>query len=79
LGQDQPQIAIVILTTYNEDALMLRGLQAGANGYLLKDTDSETLFQAIRSAARGGTLLQPDIMARLLSHTTPTRFQPPAP
>ena len=64
-----PQIAVVILTTYNEDDLMLRGLQAGACGYLLKDTNRETLFQAIRCAARGETLLQPDILARLLSHT----------
>lgn len=37
-----PQIALVILTTYHEDALMLRGLQAGACGYLLKDTSQET-------------------------------------
>jgi two-component system, NarL family, response regulator YdfI len=64
-----PQIAVVILTTYNEDDLMLRGLQAGVCGYLLKDTNRETLFQAIRCAARGETLLQPDILARLLSHT----------
>ncbi|GHO78678.1 transcriptional regulatory protein YdfI [Ktedonobacter sp. SOSP1-85] len=65
-----PHIAIVILTTYNEDDLMLRGLRAGACGYLLKDTSSETMFQAIRSAARGETLLQPGIVARLLSHAS---------
>lgn len=64
-----PQIAVVILTTYNEDDLMLRGLRAGACGYLLKDTDRETLFQAIRTAARGAMLLQPEIMARILAHT----------
>jgi NarL family two-component system response regulator YdfI len=74
-----PHIAIVILTTYNEDDLMLRGLQAGACGYLLKDTDRETLFHAIRAAARGDLLLQPEIMARILartvdvSHTTPSK------
>jgi DNA-binding NarL/FixJ family response regulator len=44
---------IVILTTYNEDDLMIRGLRAGALGFLLKDTDRETLFRVIRSAARG--------------------------
>ena len=64
-----PHIAVVILTTYNEDDLMLRGLRAGACGYLLKDTTRETLFHAIRTAARGETLLQPDIMARILSYT----------
>ena len=67
LHKDQPEIAVVILTTFNEDELMLRGLQAGARGYLLKDTDRSTLFATIRAAARGETLLQPDIMARVLS------------
>lgn len=67
LRVDQPNIAVVILTTFNEDELMLRGLQAGARGYLLKDTDRNTLFDTIRAAARGETLLKPEIMARVLS------------
>jgi two-component system, NarL family, response regulator YdfI len=67
LRADQPNIAVVILTTFNEDELMLRGLQAGARGYLLKDTDRATLFNTIRAAARGETLLKPEIMARVLS------------
>jgi NarL family two-component system response regulator YdfI len=66
-----PQAAIVILTTYNEDDLMIRGLRAGARGFLLKDTDRESLFRAIRSAARGETLLQPDMLEKLLSRTDP--------
>jgi NarL family two-component system response regulator YdfI len=67
LRERQPQIAVVILTTFNEDELMLRGLQAGARGYLLKDTDRVALFDTIRAAARGETLLKPEIMARVLS------------
>jgi NarL family two-component system response regulator YdfI len=67
LRVEQPDIAVVILTTFNEDELMLRGLQAGAHGYLLKDTDRNTLFNTIRAAARGETLLKPEIMARVLS------------
>ena len=67
LGKEQPHIAIVILTTFNEDDLMRQGLQAGARGYLLKDTDRGTLFNTIRAAARGETLLQPEIIARLLA------------
>jgi NarL family two-component system response regulator YdfI len=47
---------------------MIRGLRAGARGYLLKDTDRETLLNTIRAAARGETLLKPEIMARVLSH-----------
>jgi NarL family two-component system response regulator YdfI len=65
-----PQVALVILTTYQEDALMLRGLQAGARGYLLKDTSRETLLDAIRTAARGETLLQPEVLSRLLARTS---------
>jgi NarL family two-component system response regulator YdfI len=65
----QPNIAIVILTTYNEDDRMIRGLRAGSRGYLLKDTDRETLLNTIRAAARGQTLLKPEIMNRVLAHT----------
>ncbi len=67
LREIHPEIAVVILTTFNEDDLMLRGLQAGARGYLLKDTDRAALFDTIRAAARGETLLKPEIMARVLS------------
>ena len=74
-----PQIALVILTTYNEDALMLRGLQAGACGYLLKDTSRETLLDAIRTAARGETLLQPEVLLRLLAQTSSGRQTPGPP
>jgi NarL family two-component system response regulator YdfI len=63
----QPGIAVIILTTFNEDDLMLRGMRAGAKGYLLKDTDRETLFNSIRAAARGETLLKPEMMTRLLA------------
>jgi NarL family two-component system response regulator YdfI len=67
LHVEQPEIAVVILTTFNEDELLYRGLQAGARGYLLKDTDRTTLFDTIRAAARGETLLKPEIMARVLT------------
>ena len=69
LRAEQPGVAVVILTTFNEDELMFRGLQAGARGYLLKDTDRSTLFDTIRAAARGETLLKPEIMARVLARS----------
>lgn len=69
IRKDWPQIAVVILTTYNEDDLMVRGLRSGACGYLLKDTNRETLFHAIRAAACGEMLLQPEMMARVLALT----------
>lgn len=69
IRREQPQIAIVILTNFNEDDLMIKGLEAGARGFLLKDTDRETLLNTIRAAARGETLLQPEIIARLIQRT----------
>ncbi len=67
LRQLHPQVAVIILTTYNEDEMMLRGLQLGARGYLLKDTDRETLLNTIRAAARGESLFKPDVVQRALS------------
>lgn len=67
LARENPQIGVVILTTFNEDHLMMRGLRAGAKGYLLKDTNREALFDTLRAAARGETLLKPEILSRLLA------------
>jgi NarL family two-component system response regulator YdfI len=67
LRSEYPEVAIVILTTFNEDELMIRGLQAGARGYLLKDTSRENLLDTIQAAAKGETLLKPEILARVLS------------
>lgn len=72
-----PQIAVLLLTTYDDDDLIMRGLQAGAHGYLLKDTSGSTLLNAIRSAARGEILVRPEILARVLSHTTPATHASP--
>jgi len=60
-------IPIIILTTYNEDELMMEALSLGAKGYLLKDTSREDLFRTIESAIRGETLLKPETMAKLLT------------
>jgi NarL family two-component system response regulator YdfI len=67
LGELEPQMAVVILTTYDEDEWILQGLRAGARGYLLKDVDRETLFRTIRAAARGETLLQPEVAQRIFA------------
>ena len=73
LRKDHPEIAIVILTTYNEDDLMIRGLQLGACGYLLKDSSRENLLDAIHAAAKGETLLKPEILARVLAPQAPPK------
>ncbi len=78
LSSRQPSPAVVILTTYNEDDLLRRALKAGARGYLLKDTDRETLLNTIRAAARGEALLKPEILARLLAEPAPPQPEAPA-
>ncbi|MEO2225288.1 DNA-binding response regulator [Priestia megaterium] len=70
IRRTNPEIPIVILTTYNEDQLMMKGIEAGAKGYLLKDTGVENLFKSIDSAIRGETLLQPEITERIQNYKT---------
>jgi DNA-binding NarL/FixJ family response regulator len=62
-----PAPAVLVLTTYDTDADIVRAVEAGANGYLLKDAPRETLADAIRRAARGETVLAPLVVARLAS------------
>lgn len=60
---DRPQV--LVLTTYDTDADIVRAVEAGARGYLLKDADPAVLADAIRRAARGETVLAPPVAARL--------------
>ncbi len=62
----QPTIAIVMLTSFAGDAQLYAALQAGAQGYLLKDTSGDDLVQAIRGAARGEPQLHPSVARRLM-------------
>jgi DNA-binding NarL/FixJ family response regulator len=57
---------VVVLTTYDTDADILRAVEAGAAGYLLKDASPAELAKAIRAAARGETVLAPPVAARLM-------------
>jgi len=69
IRQQQPDANIVILTTYNEDALMLDGLRSGARSYLLKDTKRQVLFDTLRAAARGESLLSQDVIAKVVAQS----------
>jgi DNA-binding NarL/FixJ family response regulator len=62
-----PGTRVLVLTTYDTDADILRAVEAGATGYLLKDTPRERLFPAIQAAARGETVLAPAVATRLVS------------
>lgn len=57
---------VLVLTTYDTDADILRAVEAGATGYLLKDTPREQLVAAVRAAARGETVLAAPLAAKLM-------------
>ncbi len=59
-------VPVLVLTTFDDDELVLRALRAGARGYLLKDVALEELVGAIRTLAEGGTLVRPALTDRLL-------------
>jgi DNA-binding NarL/FixJ family response regulator len=59
---------VVVLTTYDSDADILRAVEAGAAGYLLKDTPRTVLADSVRAAARGETVLASTVAGRLLGH-----------
>lgn len=63
---ESPGVRVLIVTTYESDADILRAIEAGAAGYLLKDTPQEELLSAIRAAARGETVLAPAVALRIL-------------
>ena len=58
-------LPVLVLTTFDDDELVLRAVRAGARGYLLKDVTLEQLVSAIEVLAGGGTLLQPGLTDRL--------------
>jgi DNA-binding NarL/FixJ family response regulator len=63
----RPSTRIVILTTYASDGEVLRAIEAGAVGYLLKDVPHEELFRALRAVARGERYLAPVVTERLMA------------
>jgi DNA-binding NarL/FixJ family response regulator len=63
----RPSTRIVVLTTYASDGEVLRAIEAGAVGYLLKDVPHEELFRALRAVARGERYLAPVVTERLMA------------
>ncbi|CAN5566914.1 response regulator transcription factor [soil metagenome] len=66
IKEQHPDMNILVLTTYESDADILRALERGATGYMLKDAPREDLFEAIRATAEGKSPLSPDVAARLV-------------
>ena len=63
---EAPDIGIIILTTYDTDDYIFRGIEAGARGYLLKDSPPSEVLNAIRAVHKGESLIQPKVASRLL-------------
>jgi len=61
-----PEINVLVLTTYDTDADILRAVEAGATGYLLKDAPREQLYDAVRATASGRSSLAPAVAKRLM-------------
>lgn len=66
IKKEHNDVQILVLTTYDSDTDILPAIEAGATGYLLKDTSREELFNAIRAAARGETVLAPVVASRVI-------------
>jgi DNA-binding NarL/FixJ family response regulator len=62
-----PGVRVLVLTTYDTDGDILRAVEAGATGYLLKDTPRGQLAEAVRAAARGETVLAPPVAGKLMT------------
>jgi DNA-binding NarL/FixJ family response regulator len=72
LKVEQPGVRVLALTTFDDDEDVFAALRAGALGYLLKDVSSDRLVEAVLSAARGESVLQPSVAAKVVA-------RPPAP
>jgi DNA-binding NarL/FixJ family response regulator len=69
----RPDLAVLVLTTFEGDDLVLGALQAGARGFLLKDTPPHELVQAVRTVAAGRSILSPSVLDRVIAFAAGTR------
>ena len=74
--QTHRNIHVLVLTMYDEDDLIIRCLEAGASGYVLKDAPAEQLLYAIREARKGGKYLSPSVVNKVVSQYLQTSVRP---
>ena len=67
LRETQPDCRVIVLTTFDDDELVFEGLRVGAVGYLLKAVSTPRLLEAIRAVARGESILEPSITAKVVA------------
>jgi DNA-binding NarL/FixJ family response regulator len=67
-----PSVRVLVLTTFDTDSDVLPAIEAGATGYLLKDSPRDELIRAVRAAARGESVLAPSVARRLMNRVGPS-------
>lgn len=78
-ADDLAGVKVLILTTFESDEYVYAALQAGASGFLVKDTEPSELLQAIRVVARGDALLSPGVTRRLIADIAARPQRPTTP
>lgn len=78
LQTEHPKSRVIVLTTFDDDEYVFEGLRAGASGYLLKDATAQKLVEAIQTAARGESFLQPSIAAKVVAEFARQSARPSA-
>lgn len=66
LHREMPHVGIIFCTMFEDDEMVFAGLKAGGRGYILKDSDPETMLRAIRAVAHGESLLSPAVAQKVL-------------
>ena len=75
IREQHPEVHVLVLTTYDTDADILKAIEAGATGYLLKDATRDELFRAVRAAATGASVLAPAVASRLMDRQRTPRHE----
>lgn len=80
LGEQQPEVKVVVLTTYADDQSVMEALRAGARGYLTKDAGGDQIWQGLQQVFRDGAVIDPAVQRYLLDAigAAPPRAQTPS-
>jgi len=76
IRREHPEARLIILTTFDHDEDIFRGLRAGAKAYLLKDVPRDELLACLRAVHQGKTVIPPDIAAKLAGHMSTADLTP---
>jgi NarL family two-component system response regulator LiaR len=71
-----PEVKVLVLTTYDDDEWVFDAIQAGASGYLLKDTPRDEVVRAIRGTVTGKTYVDPSVAGKVLRQASSHQTQP---